>query len=165
MKISKKQLIEMGACQDVLSRFIEQTGNTDEPVGVLSLIGGKNITSDLIWLAGETLPKEKVARFACDVALINIEKIKPHTDKYDLIVDFLTNPTADTTDAAITAATNAAAYARAAADAAAVADYAARAVAVDAFAAFAARAVAVDALAAGATQEQINQLLVKLFEG
>src|SRR5688572_295494 len=33
-------------------------------------------------------------RFACDCALDNIKLIKPYTDKYDLIVDFLKNPTA-----------------------------------------------------------------------
>jgi len=65
MKISKQLLIEMDACQGGLDRFIEQTGNTDEPVEVLSLIGGKNISSDLTWLASETLPKEKIVRFTC----------------------------------------------------------------------------------------------------
>ena len=158
MKISKQQLIEMDACREGLDRFIEQTGNTDESVEVLSLIGGKNITSDLLWLAGKTLPREKLVRFACDVALINIEKIKPYTDKYDLIVEFLKNPTAAAyATARDAAAARAAAYAARAARAAAAAVYAAHA-------GYAGAAHAA-ATAAGATQEQINELLAKMFEG
>lgn len=93
MKITKAELIELNACQSGLNRFITQTNNTDDPVEVSTLVGGKNTISDLLWLAGKKLPKEKIVRFACDCALINIEKIKPYTDKYELIVDFLNNPT------------------------------------------------------------------------
>jgi len=188
MKISKQQLIEMNICKTGLDRFIEQTGNTDHPVEVLSLIGGKNITSDLLWLAVRTLPREKLVRFACDVALINIEKIKPYTDKYDLIVEFLKNPTAAAYAAARAArAARAAAYAvaraardavyaaraadaadaaDAAADATDAADAAAYAADAAAYAARdAARAAAAGARDAGATQEQINELIAKMFEG
>jgi len=159
MKISKQQLIEMDACREGLDRFIEQTGGTDESVEVLSLIGGKNITSDLLWLADLTLPKDKLVRFACDVALINIEKIKPYTDKYDLIVEFLKNPTADAADAAADAADagDAAAYA---ADAF-IAAHAAATVATVVYAGYAGATVATT----GATQEQINESLAKMFEG
>ena len=100
MKISKQELIELKACKEGFDRFIEQTNNTDEPVEVLSLIGGKSTPSDLLWLAGKKLPKDKIARFACDVALINIESIKAYTDKYDLIVDFLNNTHTSTVTAA-----------------------------------------------------------------
>ena len=72
----------------------------------------------------EKLPKEKLTRFACDCALINIELIKPHTDKYDEIITFLTHPNAtDTTHAHAAYA----AYAAYAAHAAAHADAAAHA--------------------------------------
>lgn len=106
MKITKAELIELNACQSGLNRFITQTNNTDDPVEVSTLVGGKNTISDLLWLAGKKLPKERIVRFACDCELINIEKIKPYTDKYELIVDFLNNPTsaAYAADAAASAA-------------------------------------------------------------
>tara|TARA_R110002074_G_scaffold195878_1_gene362433 strand:+ start:403 stop:963 length:561 start_codon:yes stop_codon:yes gene_type:complete len=185
MKISKQQLIEMKACKTDLKRFIEQTDNTDEPVEVLSLIGGKNTTADLLWLADKTLPKEKIVRFACDVALINIEKIKPYTNKYDLIVNFLMNPARATYARAAYAAAAAAArayddaiatyayaadaaiatYARARAARARAARAADAAIATYAYADIALTALAAaHATFAGATQEQIDTLLVKMFE-
>lgn len=48
MQITKQQLIKWGACQDGLARFIEQT-DTDQPVEVTLLIGGKNTASDLLY--------------------------------------------------------------------------------------------------------------------
>lgn len=89
MKITKQQLIELSACEDGLARFIEQTKNTDELVDVASLVDGVNITSDLVWLAVKTIRDKRVVKFACDCALLNIEKIKPYTDEYDMIVKFL----------------------------------------------------------------------------
>ena len=161
MKISKQQLIDMKAREDVLERFIEQTNNTDELVDVLSLIGGKNTVYDLVWLAGETLSKEKLLRFACDLALINIEKIKLYTEKYDLIVEFLMNPTTARVDALrATAHHDARVAVDAAAYAARAAVYAARVAADTADAIYVIHA----AVRAGATQDQINTLLVKMFE-
>jgi len=120
MKISKAELIEMHACKDGLKRFIRQTNNTDEPVEVVSLIDGQNTVNDLLWLAGNAVNKDKIVRFACDCALINIELIKPYTDKYDFIVEFLRDPSADAARSAYAAARSAyaAAAARSAADAA-----------------------------------------------
>ena len=162
----------MNACQTGLDRFIEQTDGTDKSVDVKDLIGGKNTCSDLLWLAGETLSKDKIVRFACDCALISIELIRPYTNEYDLIHSFLLNPTADTADAAAyaaayaaNAAADAAAYsaARAAYSAARAAAYAARAAAdaADAAAYSAARAAA----DADADAAKVNELLVKLFDG
>ena len=125
MKISKQQLIELKASQYILDRFVDQTNGTDDLVSVESLFGGKNTISDLMWLAGKTVDKRKIIEFACSVALINIEKIKPYTEKYDEMVRFLNNPEFKY------AANDAAADAYAAADAA----YAA---AADAYAAYAA---------------------------
>jgi len=180
MKISKQQLIDMKACKDGIERFIEQTNNTEKHVEVLSLIGGMNTVDDLIWLAGETLPKEKLVRFTCDLALINIENIKLYTEKYDLIVEFLMNPTT------ARVADSAAALRAAAVHANAAAVYTARVAARAADALHAARVAADDADAlhaaiydiydavdsavnaavrAGATQDQINTLLVKMFDG
>ena len=125
MKISKQQLIDMRACKSGLERIVEQTNNTDEPVEIASLINGKNNYYDLLWLASKLLPKERIFRFACDVTLINIELIKPYTDQYDLIVDFLKSPTTETAaDAndAVNDAADAAADAAAADAADAVAD-------------------------------------------
>lgn len=176
MKISKQQLIEMGACESIIKRFVEQTNNTDEPVEVSSLIGGKDTYSDLLWLAGETLSAEKIVRFACDVALINIDLIKPYTDEFDLIIDFLNNPTDDA--AARTAyatartaadtratATRAAYTARTARTAARAAYYAARAAATHTarttYTACTAYYAAIDA--ADDNKKKIDQLLIELF--
>jgi len=164
MKISKQQLKSMKACEDGLGRFIEQTNNTYELVDVLSLIGGKNTVGDLIWLAGETLSKEKLLRFTCDLTLINIDKIKPYTDRYDLIVEYLMNPTAARAADVYAAALYVTADADAvdAADAAYAADTADDAADIHDTVYTALYAAA--AVRAGATQDQINTLLVKMFE-
>ena len=81
--------MDLSACTDGLDRFIEQTNNTDDAVEVASLVGGINTYYDFLWLAGKKLGKDKIIKFACDCALINIEKIKPYTVKYELIVGFL----------------------------------------------------------------------------
>ena len=180
MKITKQELKNFGACQEGFKRFIIQTNNTDEPVEVISLIGGENTVSDLLWLAGKILSKEKIVRFACDCALLNIELIRPYTNDFNLIQDFLNNPSQnaaaarDAAYAAARAARDAAARARAAARDAA---YAARDAARDAaYAAYAAAragdaaaragdaaARAGDAAYAAARAADINKLLVKLF--
>ena len=148
MKITKKELQELNACKGGYARFIKQTNSTDEPVDVASLVGGKNTCGDLLWLAGNRLTKERIVRFACDCALINIGKIKKYinSNDYILIVEFLRNP------AAVAAAV--------AADVAA---------AVDAVAAVAAVAAAVAAYAddaddaAAHVTEQVNGLLIEMF--
>ncbi|MFT6347048.1 MAG: hypothetical protein ACJAYB_000029 [Psychromonas sp.] len=66
--ITKQKLLNLGAHQGLISRFIEQTGNTDQPVDILSLIGAENATDDLLWLAGQTLPKIKIVQFAVECA-------------------------------------------------------------------------------------------------
>ena len=93
MKITKAQLIELKACKSGLARFMAQTGNTDLPVDVASLVGGENTNNDLLWLAGKFITRDRIVRFACDCALINLELIKPYTDKYELIEEFLKTPT------------------------------------------------------------------------
>lgn len=103
MKITKSELVELNACLGGLKRFIKQTGGVNTPVAVAALVGGANTYSDLLWLANKKLPKERVVRFACDCALINIERIKPYTNNYNMIVEFLTNPAAYAADAAYTA--------------------------------------------------------------
>lgn len=185
MKITKQELKNFGACQEGFKRFIIQTNNTDEPVEIVSLIGGENTVSDLLWLAGKILSKEKIVRFACDCALLNVGLIRPYTNDFNLIQDFLNNPSqnaaARAADAAYAAAARAVDAARAAAaanavDAAAAANaaaYAARAADADAdadaaYAADAADAAArtadaADAACAAYAAADINKLLVKLF--
>ena len=108
MKITKEELIELNACEEGLNRFIAQTNNTNEPVEVSSLVGGENTHGDLLWLAGNKLPTERLVKFTCDCALINIEKIEPYTDEYELIIEFLSNPTGDGAIVAANAADSAA---------------------------------------------------------
>lgn len=169
MKITKSELIEMGACQPGLKRFIKQTKGTNDAVEVSSLIGGENTYSDFLWLAGKKLSKERIVRFACNCALINIEKIKPFTDKYDLIIDFLNNPTDAATCAAYDAYSAACDAYSAACDAhasdAAYSAYSAYAAAHAAAADYSAD-VAADAYIASRAGclEKVDHLLRKLFE-
>lgn len=176
MKITKQELKNFGACQEGFKRFIIQTNNTDEPVEVISLIGGKNTVSDLLWLAGKILSKEKIVRFACDCALLNIELIRPYTNDFNLIQDFLNNPSQNVAARAARAAYDAArAAARAACDAARAAcdaaTYAARAARAATYAVYDATYAVYDTYAAAyavydaynAYDADINKLLVKLF--
>lgn len=70
-------------------RFVKQTGGTELPVEISSLIGGMNTTRDLLWLAGEILPREVIVKFACKCALISLPLIEGYTDKYEVIAEFL----------------------------------------------------------------------------
>jgi len=144
MKISKQQLIELGACEDDLDRFIMQTNNSDE---VASLIGGENMVSDLLWLAGKTLLAKKLVRFACDCALVNVELIKPYTADFDLIIGFLNDPS-DTKACIVREASQSAIAAMRAQDAPANCIYAARMI----------------FSAANASNVDIEKLLQTLFE-
>ena len=89
--ITKAELIELDACEIGLDRFIRETKNTDEPVEILSLIGGENTTEDLLWLAVRLGGLEQVKKFALNCAALNVEKIKPycHPNQYELILNFL----------------------------------------------------------------------------
>jgi len=51
--ITKQQLIDWRACDEGLQKFIKQTNNTDDPVSIVSLIGGENKIDDIGWLARE----------------------------------------------------------------------------------------------------------------
>ena len=140
--VSRSELIEWGACEDGFKRFAEQSGDTDEPVAVESLFNGKNTVSDLTWLAGKICTIEKIQKFARDVALVNVELIKPHCSDadYKLILHFLNageNAYAarDAAAAAARAAADARDAAAADADAAAYAAYAAAAADAAAYAA------------------------------
>ncbi len=163
MKITKQELIDLNACKAGLDRFIEQTNNTDEAVDVGSLVGGKNTYHDLLWLAGKKLSKDKIRKFACDCALINIELIKPCTDKYNLILEFLNGRNEYAADAAV-----------AVADAARAADAAVAVAVADADAADAADAAAFTATVAAApfavydadgNKIKVNELLKELLGG
>jgi len=154
MKTKKHELIAFDACQHGLDRFIEQTNNTEADVDVASLVGGKNTYSDILWLLnGKGVSTDRIVRFSCDCALINIDLIKPYTDKHDLIFEFLKNRVGNNARAADSAAYAAAsaAYAAAAACAADSAAYAA------------ARAAAYAAAAARASDDKVNQLLTDLI--
>lgn len=93
MTITKSELIELGACYEGLNRFIEQTNNTDEPVSVVSLVGGKNTTYDLLWLAEKKVPDYSLQNLSRDCALVSLELIKAHlTDElYNDVLDYITN--------------------------------------------------------------------------
>ncbi len=172
-----KELVKMGACPSGLKRFIKQVNGSDEEVEVLSLVAGENTASDSLWLAGKTLSKQKIVDFACDLALINIDKIKQYTDDFDLIVESLRSReftfaaavavdyAVDYVDAVAAASVDAADYAAvdyvdavAYAIAATTATYAADA--ADA----ADDAIATIALVASvASVDEVNKLLIKMF--
>ena len=109
----------MGACSTGFKRFIEQTSDTDEPVLISSLFNGKNTVPDLIWLSGKVCTVEKIKKFARDIALVNIELIKPLCSEqdYELTLNFLKTGD-DANRAAIAAAITADASTYADADAA-----------------------------------------------
>jgi hypothetical protein len=113
MKITKQELIDLDACKSGLNRFIKQTNDTNEPVEIASLVGGENTIGDLTWLAIKICDKQDLIKFSCKCALINVELIKPYTDKYDLIVGFLNNPSNGDADAARDACSDVRAAARA----------------------------------------------------
>lgn len=165
MEISKQELIDLEDCPAGLKRFIKQTSNTEESVKVVSLVGMGGVTTcDLLWLAGNKLPKEKIVKFVCDCALLNIELIKPYTDKYDLIVEFLKNPTDDAHAAALDAIDAARGYdAIGYAYAANAAAYTAAFVYHSDYAYIYASDVADYVISSGISKEEINKLLVKLF--
>lgn len=168
MKITKKELIEMGACSDGLKRFIAQTGNTDEAVEVSSLVGGENKYSDLVWLATKKLPKERIVRFSCDCALVNIELIKPYTHEYDEIVEFLHNPTREAADVVCGAAARTVFAIHAdvvcgATDHAACAARTAHAAGATIYGAGTTAAVAATNTSRAAGKEKVNELLRELF--
>lgn len=146
MKTSYNELIEMCACEDGLERFEQQVGGSHEPVDVLSLIGGVNTTSDLLWLAGKRLPKARIVEFAikCARAVEHLSDDPRVKAAIDAAENWVREPTEDNRKAADAAAA-AAAWVAAAADAAAAA----------AWAAAAARA--------GASQDVINDYLRELF--
>ena len=81
--ISKAELTRMKACKSVLERFIKQTNNTDDAVLVSDLFDGENTLSDLIWLARRLCTVDKIKKFARDVAMVNIELIKPYCSDTD----------------------------------------------------------------------------------
>ena len=105
IKITIQQLIQLGTDDAVLNAFIEQTNDTDKPVDLASLVGGKIPIEDLAWLSCVlcTSPEQRVKMIRCvkDCALINIELIKPFVTKrdYNSIVKFLGNDVRFASDA------------------------------------------------------------------
>lgn len=160
MKISKAELIEMDACDYLIERFINQTNGTERAVKIDRLVGGECTYADLLWIAKYKLTKDSITRFVCDCALISIDKIKPYTDKYDLITDFLTDPTETKRVDAHAAAYDAigCATTRIAANAAYVASCAAEG---DAY--YSACNAAERAVIASGSREEVNDLFRKLF--
>lgn len=161
MRISYDELIEMGACDPGLERFVTQTNDTREPVEVTSLIGGENTVGDLLWLAGKRFPKARIVTFAigCARAVEHFNddpRVKAAIDAAQAWVD---DPTEENRVAA-RAAANSAVEIRAARAAGAAANSAARAAALaDANAAW----TAAQALSVGASEDVINDLLRELF--
>ncbi len=121
--ISKAELISMGAHERTLSRFIEQAGDTDDSVLISSLINGKNTISDLMWLSRKICTIEKIRKFARDIALINVELVKPYfsDSDYELILNYLKTGE----NASLVASFDVPAWAAARANSAALAIYAA----------------------------------------
>lgn len=91
--ITKAELIDLDACRSGLVRFIQQTDGTDEPVEILSLIGGKNTYSDLCWLAVKLGYQKELTQFSKKCALLNIELIVPYCseDELQVITAFLSS--------------------------------------------------------------------------
>jgi hypothetical protein len=147
IKVSKKILIEMNACEYGVRQFMSHVKDENVELNALDLIDSDNISLDnKVWFATRVIrDKGKLVKFACNCALINIEKVRPYCNEtqYQFIIDYLKEPAADAAADAAYAAADAARAARAArAAAAADAAYAATYAADTARAARAARAAA-----------------------
>ena len=66
--INKQRLEDLNACLSGFDRFIIATDSADNDVNVIDLIGTEVTTDDLLWLAGEILPKKKNIQFTVDCA-------------------------------------------------------------------------------------------------
>ena len=164
--INKQQLEDLNACLSGLKRFIAATDNTAYDIDVIDLIGSDVNTSDLLWLAGEILPKKKIVQFAVDCAEsvvhlgINKELAQNCIDAAKAVIE---NDNETTRDAARAAATRDAARAAAAGACATVAARVAAYVAARKAASAAARYASVIADAVADSNFDVNPLLVKLF--
>ena len=67
MKISKQQLIEAGACEEGLQRFLAATDYTEKPVDVLSLRGKGMLTCDVAWFLAQFIPTVRLINFCREV--------------------------------------------------------------------------------------------------
>ena len=163
--INKQQLEDLNACLSGLKRFIAATDNTAYDIDVIDLIGSDVNTSDLLWLAGEILPKKKIVQFAVDCAEsvvhlgINKELAQNCIDAAKAVIENDNETTRDAARAA--AAHNAAAGAAGACATVAARATAARAAATADWAARA--AAAADAAECADSNFDVNPLLIKLF--
>lgn len=123
MEITKQQLKALQPAGR-LKLFISQTGNTEEPVKITSLIGTEFSTKDLIWLAWKLGTRHMLGdalyKFSCDCALANIDKIAKHTFEAEYITNFLKNPKHQGADWVVVACRDAIKAAKAAHDGEAV---------------------------------------------
>lgn len=102
MKISYDELIKIWGRKARIKRFLKQVNGSREPVEVVSLIGGENTVSDLLWLAGRRLPKARIVTFAIGCArtvehLNDDPRVKAAIDAAQAWVD---NPTEENRKAA-----------------------------------------------------------------
>ncbi|CAM0035687.1 hypothetical protein VPHK120G1_0021 [Vibrio phage K120 g1] len=94
MEITKQRLIGMRPAGR-LKRFISQTKNTEKPVKIVSLIGTEFTSKDLLWLAGRfgsELGYEKIMKFSCGCALVNLDRIEKYSPEFEVIKKFLKDP-------------------------------------------------------------------------
>jgi hypothetical protein len=93
IKITLETIREHHPCADGWKKV--KAANDDQPFPVSSILDSNGL-DDTLWVL-RCLPEHNQLwrKFACWCALENIELIKPYTDKYDLIVDYLNNPDAD----------------------------------------------------------------------
>ena len=101
LTITKKQLIEFGAYEDGLARFMTRLNNTDEAVEIASLVegkttlvGGKNKIAEILWIAKKLGLKDKIRIFALKCARLVelIEEFRKETiECNDAIETYLNN--------------------------------------------------------------------------
>ena len=91
VQLTKEQIKHIDINSDEWDTFLQQ--HTTTPYFRMTDLVGKVSTGDLLSLAYYLLPQAKIAKFACEVALINIERIKLYTDRVEEVVTFLHNPT------------------------------------------------------------------------
>ena len=100
MKIStnKQELIELDACESGFDVFVAAHGDKEAK---FSECLASNGWDDIFWLLmrveSQLSDKQQhdLRKFACDAALENVEKIKPYCSEeaYQIVIDYLNNPT------------------------------------------------------------------------
>lgn len=98
MKITRIELLDMGACINGVRRFARQTDYSDAPIEVASLVGGDNLNSDFIWFLNKMYGSEIIVKLACEITLLAVDLVKSQIGDYELVLNWLNDPVVEGID-------------------------------------------------------------------